>query len=85
MGLLIGAAGTTIGLMLALVCGLIQSHYGVITLPAEAYYMSIAPVALHWADFVLIAVVSLFLCGASSYLPARFASQIDPIRVIRFS
>ncbi len=85
LGLLIGTAGTIAGLVLALVCGFIQLRYGVITLPAEAYYMSIAPVALHWTDFALVSVVSLILCGASSYLPARFASRIDPIKVIRFS
>ena len=85
LGLLIGSTGTVIGLVLALACGLIQLHYGIITLPADAYYMSIAPVALRWTDFALVASVSLILCGASSYLPARFASHIDPIRVIRFS
>ena len=85
VGGLIGGVGTVVGLTLALGLCLLQMRYGLIPLPAEAYYISVAPVSLQWTDFVLVGMISLLLCIGSSYFPARYASRIDPIRVIRFS
>lgn len=85
VGGLIGGVGTVVGLTLALVLCLLQMRYGLIPLPAEAYYISVAPVSLQWTDFVLVGMISLLLCIGSSYFPARYASRIDPIRVIRFT
>ena len=48
----------------------------------EAYYMDTAPVALSSIDFVVVAVLTLLLCAAASYLPARFAARIEPIKAI---
>ena len=85
LGGLIGGAGTLAGIVLALGLCLMQIQFGVIPLPAEAYYIDVAPVALRWSDFLIVAVIALGLCMLSSYFPARYASRIDPIRVIRFS
>lgn len=84
LGLLIGAVGTFIGASLALVLGLLQDRYELIPLPAEAYYVSAAPVELHIIDFVVVAAAALVLCALAAYLPARYAARVDPIRVIRF-
>jgi lipoprotein-releasing system permease protein len=84
LGLLIGVAGTLIGEAVALVLALIQERYEIIPLPAEAYYMDTAPIALSGLDFLIVAVVALVLCLLASYIPARVASRIDPIRSIRF-
>ncbi len=84
LGFFIGGLGTVIGLLLAWGLGAIQLHYGIIGLPAEAYYMDTAPVSMHVSDFVLVAVVSLLLCLGASYFPARTASRILPLRVLRF-
>ncbi len=84
LGFFVGGLGTVIGLLLAWGLGAIQLHYGIIGLPAEAYYMDTAPVSMHISDFVLVAVVSLLLCLGASYFPARTASRILPLRVLRF-
>jgi len=84
LGLLIGAVGTLIGEGLALGLALIQQRYEVIPLPAEAYYMTSAPVQLNAIDFVLVASVTLLLCGLAAYIPARVAARIEPVRAIRF-
>lgn len=84
LGLLIGLVGTLIGEVLALGLGLLQEQYEVIPLPAEAYYMTRAPIELHLFDFVLVGVLALMLCAAAAYIPARVAARIDPVRAIRF-
>lgn len=84
LGLLIGVAGTVIGEGLALSLALIQKKFEIIPLPAEAYYMTTAPVELNALDFVLVAAVTLGLCALAAYIPARIAARIEPVRAIRF-
>lgn len=84
LGVLIGTVGTALGAALALTLALLQKRYELIPLPADAYYMTTAPVELRVLDFVLVAVATIVLCAAASYPPARAAARIDPIRAIRF-
>ncbi len=83
-GLLIGLVGTALGMLMALALALVQQRYEVIPLPAEAYYMTSAPVELHLLDFVIVGGVTLALCALAAYIPARVAARIDPVRAIRF-
>jgi lipoprotein-releasing system permease protein len=84
LGLLIGAVGTAIGSGLALTLGLIQQQFQIIPLPAEAYYMTTAPIELNPIDYVFVSVLTLALCGLAAYIPARVAARVEPVRAIRF-
>jgi lipoprotein-releasing system permease protein len=84
LGVLIGVVGTVIGESLAVVLALLQQRFELIPLPAEAYYMTSAPVELHALDFGLVALVTLALCGLAAWIPARVAARIEPVRAIRF-
>lgn len=84
LGLLIGVVGTVIGEALALALALLQQRFELIPLPAEAYYMTSAPVELNALDFGLVALVTLTLCGLAALIPARVAARIEPVRAIRF-
>lgn len=84
LGLLIGCCGTLIGEGLALGLALVQQRYEIIPLPAEAYYISTAPIELNPLHFVVVGVAAIVLCVAAAYIPARFAARIEPIRAIRF-
>jgi len=84
LGLLTGLVGTGLGELLALTLALLQQRFGLIPLPAEAYYMRTAPIALQAVDFILVAVVTVGLCGLASLIPARIAARMHPIQVIRF-
>ncbi len=84
LGLLIGTVGTSLGTVLALTFALLQQHFGLISLPAEAYYMTTAPIGLNPLDFLVVAVVTIFLCGAAAYIPARVAARVEPVKAIRF-
>ena len=85
LGLRVGSVGTGIGLLLAFLLAIIQERWGVIPLPAEAYYMTTAPIALHPLDFGLVAVVAMILTAIAAYIPAGVAARVDPIKVIRLS
>ena len=84
LGLLIGTVGTGIGSIVALCLALVQQQFGIISLPAEAYYMSTAPIGLNPLDFVLVGAITVLLCGAAAYVPARVAARVEPVRAIRF-
>lgn len=82
VGLGIGAAGSLLGAAVAVVLALLQMQYGLIPLPPEAYYMKEAPIALSVLDFTLVPLLTCILCTAAAFVPARYASRIDPIRAI---
>lgn len=84
LGLMIGAVGTGIGGGAALVLGLIQQRFEIIPLPAEAYYMTTAPIELNPVDFALVALITLILCSAAAYIPARIAARVEPVQALRF-
>jgi lipoprotein-releasing system permease protein len=84
LGALIGLVGIGVGELLALALGYAQMRFEIIPLPAEAYYMSTAPVSLNPIDFLIVAAVAFILCLAAAYIPARVASRIEPVQAIRF-
>lgn len=83
-GLGLGVVGTLVGSLLALSLALIQKRYEIIPLPAESYYMDTAPIQIAATDFVLVSIITLILCVLAAYIPARVASRIEPVSVIRF-
>lgn len=84
LGLYVGSIGTGLGVLIALSLALLQQRYDLIPLPSEAYYMTAAPIALSPIDFLTVAAGAIVLCVLASYVPARVASRIEPLRVIRF-
>lgn len=84
LGALIGGIGVVIGELLALGLGYAQMRFDIIPLPAEAYYMTSAPVALNPLDFMVVAVIALGLSLLAAYIPARVAARIEPVQAIRF-
>jgi len=83
LGLYVGLSGVLIGEVMALFLALMQIRFDLIPLPAEAYYMKTAPIALSFVDFVLVAAITLILCAVSSYIPSRYAARIEPLRAIK--
>lgn len=84
LGLMIGGVGVFCGELLALGLALLQKKYSIIPLPAESYYMDVAPIELNGFDFIIVGFVALFLCAIAASLPAYVASFIKPIKAIRF-
>ncbi len=83
-GFFVATVGLAIGMALSLAFAWLQSTYKIIPLSEQNYYMSYAPVEPHGLDFVIVAVVTIILCALASWLPARIASNTDPLKVIAY-
>lgn len=84
LGLAIGLIGCALGAGLAGLLAAAQQRWGLIRLPADAYFLDRAPIDLQAADVLLVAAVALILCIGAAYVPARVAARLDPVRVLRF-
>ncbi len=82
MGIQLGVVAVVAGELMALILAILQLKYSIIPLPKEAYYMATAPIELSPADFVLVGLITVLLCGISAFIPARYAAKVDPIRAI---
>lgn len=84
LGAGIGCVGALIGSAMALALALLQQQFAFISLPAQAYFIDAAPVSLRGLDFLIVGGIAVMLCLLAAYIPARAASRMDPVRVIRF-
>lgn len=76
--------GILIGNGMALLFMLLQSQFGLVTLPAESYYLSTVPIRFDWLAFTLVNVGTLVFCSLVMLIPSAFVSRIDPVRALRF-
>ncbi len=83
-GMIVAAVGLIIGILLSVLFNFVQGTWEIIPLPEESYYMDAAPVEPHWYDFVIVTAATFFLAALASWLPARVASRMDPVRILTF-
>mgnify|MGYP006427734407 FL=1 len=76
--------GILIGNGMALLFMLLQAQFGLVTLPAESYYLSTVPIRFDWLAFTLVNVGTLIFCSLVMLIPSAFVSRIDPVRALRF-
>lgn len=82
-GLLIGVAGSGIGLVVGLGLSLLQREYGLVPLGgAGSFLIDAYPVAIHATDVTLVTLLALFLCVAAAVYPARRAAAIQPAQAV---
>ncbi|WP_456450957.1 FtsX-like permease family protein [Hydrogenimonas sp.] len=83
LGLIIGVGGVAVGTLLGLGGMELLKHFDIVSLPEDVYGTSRLPLDLETVDFVSIIVGALLISLLSSLYPARKASQIDPLKVLR--
>lgn len=84
-GMFIGLIGTILGNLIAFILCWIELRYKFFTLPSGIYYMTHVPIELNASVFFIVSALALLMCFLSSYLPSRFAAQLDPLQLIRFN
>jgi lipoprotein-releasing system permease protein len=83
-GCVIGVVGTLLGVLLGYgICLLIQ-EYKFIELPKDVFLISTVPVRIYLSNFILVALASFLICLLASLYPARHASKLDPVEIIRY-
>jgi lipoprotein-releasing system permease protein len=82
-GLIVGAAGTTAGLLLGAIGCEVLERYHFIHISREIYGISSVPIAVDPLNFLWVAVASMVLCLLATIYPARQASHELPVEIFR--
>jgi lipoprotein-releasing system permease protein len=91
-GTIIGIAGIILGVISGVWLALnvetlvpaIESVLGIKFLSPDVYYISDLPSELHWADVLVISLVSFFFSIIATVFPAWRAAHIQPAEALRY-
>jgi lipoprotein-releasing system permease protein len=81
-GFILGGAGTILGVLLGLAISL-YFKLKPFPLPGDLYFITQLPVQLQAFDFIWVCAVSLITSVIAGLIPARRASGLNPIDVLR--
>jgi len=82
-GLIIGIAGTMLGLAGGLALSWAIDYFGLISLPGDVYLISEIPITLDPLDLALIVVLSILISFTATIYPSRQAARLPPVEAIR--
>ena len=83
-GLIIGIVGTILGGILGVGASWVLDSYRLIHLQAEVYSIPYVPFHVKIWDTVLVAGTALLISFLATIYPARRASRLDPVEVLRY-
>lgn len=83
LGNSIGLGGVILGLVLSGVVLYVLSSFPIISLPADVYGITKLPIDLSMSDLSLTIIGAIIIVFLSSYYPAKKASKIDALSVLR--
>ncbi len=83
LGVIIGIGGILAGIMLGLSGIWILSSFDIISLPKDVYPTATLPLDLSPIDFISIVIGAFIIVVASAYYPAKKASEVDILTVLR--
>lgn len=83
LGTIIGFSGIILGIILGFIGYWILDTFDIISLPADVYGTAKLPLDLASSDFISIIIGAVVIVFLSSYYPAKKATNIDVIDVLR--
>ncbi len=82
-GLIVGVAGTLLGVIGGLALAWAIDYFGLISLPGDVYLISELPIIVNPLDVVLIVAVSILISFTATIYPSRQAARLAPVEAIR--
>ena len=83
LGIVIGFSGILTGIALGFTGMFLLKNFDIISLPADVYGSAKLPLLLSSIDFISIVIGSIVIVFLSSYYPAKKATTIDVLDVLR--
>jgi lipoprotein-releasing system permease protein len=83
-GLIIGTIGTVVGAVLGIGVSWFLNTYRLIRLEAEIYSIPYVPFHVRFWDVVIISATALLISFFATLYPARSASRLNPVEVLRY-
>lgn len=83
LGIIIGYSGIILGILLGFFGIYLLENFDIVSLPADVYGSTKLPLVLDNIDFVSIIAGSMIIVFLSAYYPAKKATQIDVLDVLR--
>lgn len=83
-GMLIGLAGTGVGVLAGVGVCKILARYPVVTLPQDVFYQLTLPVRMEPVDILSVAVAALLLSLLATLYPAWKAARVLPAETLRY-
>ena len=84
LGMAIGATGTAAGLVLGYAFSWIAGNYRLVPLDPQVYAVPYVPFHPSLFDGVWIALAAMGIAMLATVLPAREASRLLPVEILRF-
>lgn len=83
-GVLIGAVGTSIGLVVGYTLCYFANHYRWLKLDEQVYSLAYVPFNPRWTDGLWIAAAAIAVSVVATIYPARSATRIAPVEALRY-
>ncbi len=91
-GMIIGAAGTILGLLAGLglarnldpIVAAVEWVFGFKAFPQDVYLLDKLPARILWPDLVAITVTAFLISFLATIIPSRQAARVDPVVAIRY-
>ncbi|MBP7496484.1 MAG: ABC transporter permease [Bacteroidales bacterium] len=77
--------GLIIGNFIAISLCYLQSHYKIIKLPQESYYIDAVPIFINTWHFIALNLFTLVICTLILLIPSYIISRLSPVKAIRYN
>lgn len=83
-GTSIGLAGTLTGCLIAFVICWTQQTFEYFKLDGNIYFLDAVPIEINFWHYLIVISVSVLMSFLSTFIPARIAAGISPLKALRF-